>query len=97
MTILEKFGLGSHPFNGLQGKKLVLWGYILQYGTMDPGRFNVWIGNFPMRTCNFPTEQDIQNLLEHHNSPKTWSFTESIEEAADNADVMYTDVWVHGV
>ena len=49
-----------------------------------------------MRTCNFPTEQDIQNLLEHHNLPKTWSFTESIEEVIDNADVMYTDVGKHG-
>ena len=96
MTILEKYGLGSDPFNGLQGKKLAF------FGDTSCNMANSWIlagsmFGLEISLCGpatFQPSQDIQNLLEHHNLPKTWSFTESIEEAADDADIMYTDVWV---
>lgn len=96
MTILEKIGTESDPYEGLKGKKLAF------YGDTSCNMANSWIlagsmFGLEISLCGpktFQPSQDIQNLLENYNLPRTWTFTESPEEGSKDADVVYTDVWV---
>lgn len=96
MTILEKTGGGQNPFDGLQGKKLAF------FGDTSCNMANSWIlagALFGMEIhlagpSEFQPQQQIQTFCKENGLKRTWDFTTDPMEAANEADVIYTDVWV---
>ncbi len=96
MTILEKSQTSQNPFEGLKGKKITFFGdtscnmansWILAGALWD---LDVWL-------CGpeeFSPGEEIQDFIEASDLPKTWTFTSDRVKAAENADILYTDVWV---
>lgn len=96
MTILEKMNAGFCPFHGLKGKKLAF------FGDTSCNMANSWIlagamFGLEISLCGpdaFQPGKEIEKILENHCLTPTWSFTTKAEEGAQNADIVYTDVWV---
>ena len=96
MTILEKNGGELNPFDGLQGKKLAF------FGDTSCNMANSWIlagALFGMEIhlagpSEFQPQERIQAFCKENGLPRTWHFTTDPMEAANEADVIYTDVWV---
>jgi len=96
MTLLENFGTSQNPLNDLAGKKLAF------FGDTSCNMANSWIlagalWGLDIWLCGpeeFKPSKDIQNYCDLHDLPKNWHFTTDCKEAAQNADVIYTDVWV---
>jgi ornithine carbamoyltransferase len=96
MTILEKLGNDQNPFIGLRGKKLAF------YGDTACNMANSWvlmgaILGMEISLCGpheFQPKDKIKQLLQAHNLPQTWTFSDDPKQGADGADIVYTDVWV---
>jgi ornithine carbamoyltransferase len=96
MTLLENFGSSQNPLTDLAGKKLAF------FGDTSCNMANSWIlagalWGLDIWLCGpeeFKPGKDIQNYCDFHDLPKNWHFTTDCIEAAQNADVIYTDVWV---
>lgn len=96
MTILEKFNCGTNPFEDLKGKKIAF------YGDTSCNMANSWIlagAIFEMEISlcgpsGYEPKEEIQNILHSQRLNSTWTFTPDPELGAQNADVVYTDVWV---
>ena len=96
MTILEKTSTSSNPYIGLAGKKLAFFGdtscnmansWILAGALWD---MDIWLSG----PEEFQPSQEITSFCRDANLPIRWQFTQDCNEAAQNADVLYTDVWV---
>jgi ornithine carbamoyltransferase len=96
MTILEKKGSDSNPFDGLREKKVAF------FGDTSCNMANSWIlagALFGMEIhlagpSDFQPQDRIQDYCKENGLPKNWQFTADPMEAASEADVIYTDVWV---
>ncbi|MEL0098151.1 MAG: ornithine carbamoyltransferase [Opitutae bacterium] len=96
MTLLEKMGTGSNPFEALRGKKLAF------FGDTSCNMANSWIlagamFDLEISLCgpdSYPPGKEIQQLLKKNHLRPTWSFSSDPEQGAKDADVIYTDVWV---
>ena len=96
MTILEKKADGTNPFTGLQGKKLAF------FGDTSCNMANSWIlagALFGMDVhlagpLEFEPSAQIKGFCKENGLPENWHFTTDPMEAASEADVIYTDVWV---
>ena len=96
MTILEKKVDGTNPFAGLQGKKLAF------FGDTSCNMANSWIlagALFGMDVhlagpAEFEPSAQIEGYCKENGLPENWHFTTDPMEAASEADVIYTDVWV---
>ena len=96
MTILEKTSTSSNPYNGLAGKKLAFFGdtscnmansWILAGALWD---MDIWLSG----PEEFQPSQEIKSFCQDANLPIRWQYTKDCKEAAQNADILYTDVWV---
>lgn len=96
MTILEKTSTSSNPYNGLAGKKLAFFGdtscnmansWILAGALWD---MDIWLSG----PEEFQPSQEIKTFCQDANLPIRWQYTKDCKEAAQNADILYTDVWV---
>ena len=96
MTILEKTSTTSNPYNGLAGKKLAFFGdtscnmansWILAGALWD---MDIWLSG----PEEFQPSQEIKSFCQDANLPIRWQYTKDCKEAAQNADILYTDVWV---
>ena len=96
MTILEKTSTSSNPYNGLAGKKLAFFGdtscnmansWILAGALWD---MDIWLSG----PEEFQPSQEIKSFCQDANLPIRWQYTNDCKEAAQNADILYTDVWV---
>ena len=95
MTILEKIGSSDDPFL-LAGKKLTF------FGDTQCNMANSWImagALFGMNIClagpaEFAPTTEIQNYLKTHSLSLNWEHQTDPEKAAQDADILYTDVWV---
>ena len=95
-TIAEKFSVGDPTIETLKGKKLVYM------GDCDNNMANSWIlGGCMMGMeivlCGpekFQPADRIKQLVEASNLEGSFRFTTDIEDAAKDADVIYTDVWI---
>jgi ornithine carbamoyltransferase len=95
MTLLEKTGASEDP-GSLAGKKLTF------FGDTQCNMANSWImagALFNMNIClagpsEFAPSAEIQHYLKAHNLPINWEHQTDPRQAAQNADVLYTDVWV---
>ena len=96
MTILEKTSTTSNPYNGLAGKKLAFFGdtscnmansWILAGALWD---MDIWLSG----PEEFQPSQEIKSFCQDANLPIRWQYTNDCKEAAQNADILYTDVWV---
>ena len=96
MTILEKTYTSSNPYNGLAGKKLAFFGdtscnmansWILAGALWD---MDIWLSG----PEEFQPSQEIKSFCQDANLPIRWQYTKDCKEAAQNADILYTDVWV---
>ncbi len=96
MTILEKTSSTNNPFEGLKGKKLTF------FGDTNCNMANSWIlagaiWGMDIWLCGpneFKPSDEIKNFCEQAGLATDWQFTNDCIEAAKNADVLYTDVWV---
>ena len=96
MTILEKTSTSSNPYNGLAGKKLAFFGdtscnmansWILAGALWD---MDIWLSG----PEEFQPSQEIKSFCQDAKLPIRWQYTKDCKEAAQNADILYTDVWV---
>lgn len=96
MTILEKTSTSSNPYKGLAGKKLAFFGdtscnmansWILAGALWN---MDIWLSG----PEEFQPSQKITSFCRDANLPIRWQYTQDCNEAAQNADVLYTDVWV---
>ena len=95
MTILEKTGTSKDP-GSLAGKKLTF------YGDTQCNMANSWIisaAMFGMEITltgpeTFAPEQIVIDALQTDGLPVNYRFTTDPTEAAKDADILYTDVWV---
>ena len=96
MTILEKTGQSLNPFEGLRGKKLAF------FGDTSCNMANSWIlagALFGMEIhltgpAEFHPQVEIVEFCQARGLHRTWRHTQDPREAAQDADVIYTDVWV---
>ena len=96
MTLLEKLSGGTNPYEGLKGKKLAF------YGDTSCNMANSWIlagalFGMDISLCgpeDYQPGKEITDLLARYQLNPTWSFCSDPKEGAENADVVYTDVWV---
>ena len=95
MTILEKTGLSHDPFS-LSGKKLTF------LGDTQCNMANSWIlagAMFGIKIClsgpaEFSPSRKILDYLEKYKLPTTWEHQVDPKIAVQNANILYTDVWV---
>lgn len=96
MTILEKTGSSHDPYNGLKGKKLAFFGdtscnmansWILAGALWD---MDIWLSG----PEEFKPSPEIEAFCKNANLPIRWKYTQDCKDAAQNADILYTDVWV---
>ncbi len=95
-TLLERSSPESVDLNSLKGKKVAF------FGDSACNMANSWILAAAMFGLNitvsgpkgFEPEKKIVEQLKKDNLPVNFTYTENPEEAAKNADVLYTDVWV---
>ena len=95
MTILEKTGSSHDPFS-LSGKKLTF------LGDTQCNMANSWIlagAMFGIKIClagpaEFSPSGKILAYLEKHKLPTTWEHEVDPKIAVQNANILYTDVWV---
>jgi len=96
MTILEKSSSSSDPFIGLKGKKLAF------FGDTSCNMANSWIlagALFGMDILlagpeGFKPGQRITDFCRESGLSESWRYLQDPMEAAEEADVIYTDVWV---
>jgi ornithine carbamoyltransferase len=96
MTALEKLDAGTNPFEGLRGKKLAF------FGDTSCNMANSWIlagamFGIEISLCgpgSYQPGKAIVALLNDYNLDPTWSFSPDPEQSAQDADIVYTDVWV---
>jgi ornithine carbamoyltransferase len=96
LTIAEKLGDPSQPFETLAAKKLAF------LGDTSCNMANSWILGGAMLGMEIvlagpPDHQpspEIRSLLEREGLVENFTFTSDASEAVANADVVYTDVWV---
>jgi ornithine carbamoyltransferase len=96
MTILEKNKVGSNPHEGLKGKKLAF------FGDTSCNMANSWLlagALFGMEIHlagppDFRPQNQIIDFLDSKGLAQNWHHTLDPIEAAEDADVIYTDVWV---
>ena len=95
-SMAERWSDGSNFLESLKGKT------IAYFGDTANNIANSWIlgaAMFGMRLKlagpkGYEPSQEILDTLEESGYAPTWSFTEDPEEAARDADVLYTDTWV---
>ncbi len=95
-TMSEYFGGGESEVESVKGKKLVFFGdtacnmaYSLALAGSMFGVKVVLCGPEEFRPAPV-----LDKLFEEANLPKNYEFTSNPKEAAEGADVLYTDVWV---
>ena len=96
MTILEKSSSSPDPFIGLKGKKLAF------FGDTSCNMANSWIlagALFGMEIRlsgpeGFKPGQRITDFCRERGLTESWRHLQDPMEAAEEADVIYTDVWV---
>lgn len=96
LTISEKVGTPGELLASLKGRKLAF------YGDCGSNMAHSWILAGAMAgmeivlsgPAGFTPDPDVDAWLEEAGLQKTYTFTEDPEEAAADADVLYTDVWV---
>ncbi len=96
MTILEKTSTTSNPYQGLSGKKLTF------FGDTSCNMANSWIlagalWDMDIWLCGpeeFKPSLEIKTFCQKAGLPVNWHFTTDCQEAANEADILYTDVWV---
>jgi ornithine carbamoyltransferase len=95
-TMAERWADGTNFLESLKGKKLAY------FGDTANNIANSWIlgaAMFGMELVlagpeGYEPGEDIQKTLADSGFAPTWSFTKDPEEAAKDADVLYTDTWV---
>lgn len=95
-TLLERFSPESVDLDSLKGKKVAF------LGDSACNMVNSWILSaalFGMKLSvsgpkGFEPGQAIIDQLKEDDLPVNFTYTENPEEAAEGADVIYTDVWV---
>ncbi len=95
-TLLERFSPDSVNINSLKGKKVAF------LGDSACNMANSWILSaalFNMELVvsgpkGFEPKQAVVDQLKADNLPVNFTYTSNPEEAVENADVIYTDVWV---
>lgn len=95
-TLLERFSPESVDIDSLKGKKVAF------LGDSACNMANSWILSaalfgMDIALCGppgFEPKQAVIDRLKADNLPVNFTYTENPEEAAKNADVIYTDVWV---
>ena len=96
MTILEKITDSQNPFEGLRGKKIAF------LGDTSSNMANSWIlasAIFKMQISfggpsSYRPSDKIDSFCSTLGLPGNWLHTTNALEAAEGADVVYTDVWV---
>jgi ornithine carbamoyltransferase len=96
MTLLEKTGDSRNPAEGLKSKKLAF------FGDTSCNMANSWIlagalWGIDVWLCGpeeFKPAKEIEDFCRQFDLPMRWHFTSDCKKAADQADVLYTDVWV---
>lgn len=96
MTILEKTTTSRNPYDGLKGKKLAF------FGDTSCNMANSWIlagALWGMEIYlsgpeEFKPRPEIESFCKQFGLPNHWHYTPDCIEAAHNADILYTDVWV---
>lgn len=95
-TLAERWADGGELFASLKGRKLAY------FGDTANNMANSWIlggAHFGMQIylCGpeeYRPSKEIDALLEKEGLPRNYVFTSDPDEAAKDADVLYTDVWV---
>jgi ornithine carbamoyltransferase len=95
-TLAEKWGGRGDSLESVKGRKLVF------FGDCCCNMANSWIMaaslfGLELVLCgpeNFKPQKDILDLLEKEGLEPHHSFTSNPEQAVENADALYTDVWV---
>ena len=95
-TLAEKWGGRGDSLESVKGRKLVF------FGDCCCNMANSWIMaaslfGLELVLCgpeNFKPRKDILDLLESEGLEPRHSFTSNPEQAVENADALYTDVWV---
>ncbi|MDX2109998.1 MAG: ornithine carbamoyltransferase [Verrucomicrobiota bacterium] len=95
-TLAERWSEGGDLLKSLEGKKLAY------YGDCASNMAHSWILGAAMVGMSivlagpkeFAPTPELDALLAREGLPKTYSFTQDPVEAARNADVLYTDVFV---
>lgn len=96
MTILEKTTATQDPYEGLKGKKLAF------FGDTSCNMANSWIlagALWGMEISltgpeEFKPSPQIESFCKENGLSNNWNFTTNCQEAAKQADILYTDVWV---
>jgi len=95
-TLLERYSPDAMDINALKGKKVAF------FGDCASNMANSWIFSaamFGMEIAlagpeNFAPKQVVTGALKADGLPVNFSFTADPSEAAKDADILYTDVWV---
>lgn len=95
-TVLERLSPDAMNINALRGKKVAF------FGDCASNMANSWIisaAMFGMEIAlagpeNFAPKQVVVDALKADGLPVNYRFTNDAAEAAKDADVLYTDVWV---
>ncbi|ADE53187.1 ornithine carbamoyltransferase [Coraliomargarita akajimensis] len=96
MSVLERIAPDTMDINALKGKKVAF------FGDCASNMANSWIMSaamFGMEIAlagpdGFAPEPVIDDALKADGLPVNYSFTTDAAEAAKDADILYTDVWV---
>ncbi len=96
MTIMEKTCKSYNPYQELMGKKLAF------FGDTSCNMANSWIlagALWGMEIYlsgpeEFKPTEEIKIFCKNCGLPSNWKYTSDSAEAANDADILYTDVWV---
>ena len=96
MSVLERYAPDTMDINTLKGKKVAF------FGDCASNMANSWImtaAMFGMQITlagpnGFAPQQVINDALQADGLPMNYQFTTDAAEAAKDADILYTDVWV---
>ena len=96
MSVLERYAPETMDINTLKGKKVAF------FGDCASNMANSWImtaAMFGMQITlagpnGFAPQQVINDALQTDGLPVNYQFTTDAAEAAKDADILYTDVWV---